>query len=314
MGSSGSLILEKTVVGVFSGESTLSITGGDFIQRDSSTFLLTKKSSAFLDGGSVQIGGQSQFSVEEDSEFIVSDGTASFADGATITVLSGTLQVSSSKKRQASNAVLSMSANSEMVVADGGLLSVAGGNLLLSENSKAFVMRNSAGLDEAQLIVLNNSVVTITDGTVELKEKASVILDDNSALVVSDLLFGGGAFVVPPSSGIEITASGVLQLDLPSNFGPSRPGSLAGSVSNQGRCEFNSELAVETPFSNEGEVNVRSTASFTELVQRAGKLKLDGGVLTALSNIEISGGDLVGVGSVEGSVEFSEGGAIRHDF
>ena len=120
--------------------------------------------------------------------------------------------------------------------------------------------------------------------------------------------------MVPPSSGIEITASGVLQLDLPSNFGPSRPGSLAGSVSNQGRCEFNSELAVETPFSNEGEVNVRSTASFTELVQRAGKLKLDGGVLTALSNIEISGGDLVGVGSVEGSVEFSEGGAIRHDF
>ena len=88
---------------MFSGESTLSITGGDFIQRDSSTFLLTKKSSAFLDGGSVQIGGQSQFSVEEDSEFIVSDGTASFADGATITVLSGTLQVSSSKKRQASN-------------------------------------------------------------------------------------------------------------------------------------------------------------------------------------------------------------------
>ena len=51
-------------------------------------------------------------------------------------------------------AVLSMSANSEMVVADGGLLSVAGGNLLLSENSKAFVMRNSAGVVEGGDVVL----------------------------------------------------------------------------------------------------------------------------------------------------------------
>jgi len=168
-------------------------------------------------------------------------------------------------------------------------------------------------MDDGNLILLDNSLFYIRNGTALLSGTPFVALGSNSMITNDDNLFViGGEISVPAGTVVTVTATGIVELSDTSTWDGD------GLITNQADGSWLNNLPagataqVLVPFVNNGFFIFNSgTVNFGAVTQQAGVTILGGGTMGVASGntFQITGGVLTGRGLIDGSIE-NAGGII----
>jgi hypothetical protein len=217
-------------------------------------------------------------------------------------VTGGSLVISGNAKISVTDLTIRITQGSIVGTGDSTLIfvssqiSIEGGNFVLN------------GTSEGRL--LKGTIMRITGGTVKKAPTATFIMDKGSKIFNGKEIVGGGAYVMPEDSGLDVTEKGEMNINSNSEF---RSGSdnSKGSVRNFGSWNFQHKKGHRSkwsvPFENHNNLNLRNggIVDFERFSQKKGQTYLeDNTELSANRDFDVEDGEVQvdGKGRIKGKV------------
>jgi hypothetical protein len=196
--------------------SLLHVKSGNVRILQSSILELIEGSQVKVEGGSIQLSGKGELRLKQ-ATTTVKKGSIVATENSIITgtkgnmeVTGGSLVISRNAKISVTDLTIRMTQGSIIGTDDSTLIfissqiSIEGGNFVLNDTSEGRLLRGT--------------IMRITGGTVKKAPTTTFIMDKGSKIINRKEIFGGGAYVMPEDSGLDVTEEGEMNIDSNSEF------------------------------------------------------------------------------------------------